>query len=108
MNTRLVGMAGVALMAAVAMLGCESARTTMDTAGHRTHTVGCSGPAKAWSDCSAAAARMCGGGGFDVVRRSPDSHEAGATAAPPEMTDGFDASQDGGANRWMEIACKGP
>ena len=92
-------------MAAFGLGACATVHETYAPDGRKAYTLNCSGLARGWDKCLAAAGDQCGPAGFDVIDRSDES---AAT-----MGAGFSGGGGGvfGAKtneRSMEIACKRP
>lgn len=66
---------GIAITAAaIAVLaGCASVKESYAPDGRKAYNLNCSGTARGWDKCFAAAGEICGSKGYDVLDRSADS-----------------------------------
>lgn len=94
----------IATLACLGLLtGCATTRTTYAPDGRKAYTLNCSGLARGWDKCFAAAGNICGEKGYDVIDRS-DEPASMATAAGSNGS--FGASSAHTNERSMVIACK--
>ncbi len=80
----------IACVAAASLGGCATS----------THTIGCGSASTGWEQCSDTANRLCGGAGYDVVKRSDDA------ASVPASYVASDGLAPPAADRWMVVACR--
>lgn len=83
--------------------GCATVKETYAPDGRKAYTLNCSGTARGWDKCYAAAGERCGSAGYDILERSDE----------PLSTSGFVANKDTAVasstvtkERFMMIACK--
>jgi hypothetical protein len=94
------------LVASASILSaCASIHESYSQDGRKAYTLNCSGAARGWDKCFAAAGDLCKEAGFDVLDRASES---GSVAAG--SFSGSSGSFAGGhtQERSMVIACKKP
>lgn len=85
---------------AVAMIsGCATVKESYSADGKKAYTLNCSGTARGWDKCFAAAGEICGTRGYSVLDRNSEN-----TAAAGGGKDDFYAAKTN--ERSMLIACK--
>lgn len=83
--------------------GCATERQSYAPDGRKAYSLNCSGLARGWDKCFAAAGNICGGHGYDVLDRSDESAAMG-TAAGNRGSYGASYAQTN--ERSMLVACK--
>ncbi|MBU9236220.1 hypothetical protein KTD19_27995 [Burkholderia multivorans] len=89
----------VLLVAGGVLAGCATVRQTYAPDGRVAYALNCSGLARGWDKCLAAAGDKCGSAGYDILDRSGEL----TAAASANRTAGFGAIS---GERAMVIACK--
>ena len=91
------------LMMLVGLARCATVHQTYAPDGRKAYTLNCSGLARGWDKCFAAAGELCGTSGYDVIGRDGE----------PISIAGFGANGSGASSfagstfeRSMEVACK--
>lgn len=87
-----------ALIASAA--GCASVKESHSADGRKAYTLNCSGLARGWDKCLAAAGEICGTRGYDVLDRVSER-----TASIGGSPGSFFGAQS--AERSMVVACRG-
>ena len=86
---------------AIALTSCATVKETYTADGRKAYTLNCSGTARGWDKCFAAAGDLCKASGYEVLDRTSES-----TAAIGGGSGGFYGSKSN--ERAMVIACKAP
>ena len=82
------------------LIGCANTSRTYGPTGKVAHTLNCSGLARSWGACFAAAGEICGTWGYDIVSAQTDNGTI-VSATPQQLMGGSTFS------RSMLIECKG-
>jgi hypothetical protein len=93
----------ILMMSLLALTACASERTTYAPDGRKAYTLNCSGLARGWDKCFAAAGNICGAKGYDMIDRSDEAAAMGTAAGGGGS---FGASYARTNERSMVIACK--
>jgi hypothetical protein len=96
--TRLILLVPLLILAA-----CATERTTYAPDGRKAYTLNCSGIARGWDKCFAAAGNICGAKGYDVIDRSDEPAAVGAASGSGGS---YSAAYGRTSERSMVIACK--
>ena len=90
-------------IAAILLTGCASVKETYSADGRKAFALNCSGAARGWDKCYAAAGDKCGTSGYDILdRNSEDSAFAGASASSTSASMVATKTNE----RTMLVACK--
>ncbi|KVP11985.1 hypothetical protein WJ85_17290 [Burkholderia ubonensis] len=91
--------ATAALLLLSILAGCATVHETYAPDGRKAYALNCSGLARGWDKCLAAAGEKCGAAGYDILDRSGEMSAA---------IGGSNGSFGGGitGERAMMIACK--
>ncbi len=89
----------VAVVAALALSSCATAKKTYTSDGREGYTITCSGQALSWGECYQKAGEICGNKGYDTLSQSGDQ---GSTVVANQF------GLYGGAviTRSLVVACK--
>lgn len=87
----------------IGLFGCATVRETYAPDGRKSYALNCSGTARGWDKCYAAAGERCGSAGYDIIERSSEDVEHGGAAANRQ---GGAASYTKTNERTMLISCK--
>ncbi len=79
--------------------GCATVTESYSADGRKAYTLNCSGQARGWDKCLAAAGEKCGAKGYDVLDRSGET-----TSSMAGTKAGIFASTE--VERSMLVACK--
>lgn len=95
------------------LAGCATVRESYGPDGRKAYSLNCSGTARGWDKCFAAAGEICGAAGYDVLDRNSEDVVAGSygSSANVNRTSGSASSAGfiGKTNeRSMLISCKQP
>jgi hypothetical protein len=94
----------VSTLALVGLLtSCATTKTTYAPDGRKAYTLNCSGLARGWDKCFAAAGNLCTEAGYDVIDRSDEDASMGTAAGGGRS---FGASFAKTNERSMVVACK--
>jgi hypothetical protein len=97
-------LASIAVLAGLGLGGCAATKPDLVASGPNQHVVQCNGSDPSWEVCQAAAAKACGGKGYDVLKQS----DSGAGAhGETTVQDGFHQAVAGVTVKSMLVACKG-
>jgi hypothetical protein len=91
-----------------ALLGaCATVKETYSADGRKAYTLNCSGTARGWDKCYAAAGEICKDAGYDILdRTSEDVSIAAVGGSFNSSGGGFGGSSTKTNERSMVIACK--
>jgi hypothetical protein len=90
-------------IAGCCLAGCATEKTTYAPDGRKAYTLNCSGLARGWDKCFAAAGNLCGASGYDVLDRSDEPAAAGSVAG---NSSGYGGTYARTNERSMVVACK--
>jgi hypothetical protein len=91
------------LLIALTLTGCATVRESYAPDGRKAYTLNCSGAARGWDKCLAAAGDICGAAGYDVLDRNREMMSAAGVSANSSGAGGFGVTT---SERSMLIACK--
>jgi len=91
----------IAALLAGAISGCATVRESYAPDGRKAYALNCSGTARGWDKCRAAAGEKCGAAGYDVIDRN--SENAAAISGNSSSVVGVQTQE-----RAMMVACKAP
>jgi len=94
----LIAVSVIALLSA-----CATVKETYSSDGRKAYTLNCSGTARGWDKCYAAAGDICKDAGYDIFDRSSEDVSHAAVAG---SGGGFGGSATKTNERSMVIACK--
>jgi hypothetical protein len=94
---------GIALACLIELAGCASVKESYGPDGRKAYALNCSGTARGWDKCFAAAGNICGAAGYDVLDKSS---EAMSVATASGGNGSFGASAVKTAERTMLVSCK--
>ena len=87
----------------IGIASCATVRETYDSQGRKAFALNCSGLARGWDKCYAAAGERCGSAGYEILDRNSEDTVSGSAVV----------NKDGGAanvaktnERTMLVACK--
>jgi hypothetical protein len=87
-------------LALLVTTGCATVKETYAPDGRKSYTLNCSGTARGWDKCEAAAREICQTKGYDIISRNEAN-----TSAVGGTRDGIFGSKN--QERSMMVACKG-
>lgn len=88
--------------------GCATVKETYSPDGRKAYTLNCSGTARGWDKCYAAAGELCKDSGYDILDRSSEDMSTAAVGGNVNRSGGsFGGSSVKTNERSMVIACKG-
>ena len=87
-------------LALLVTTGCATVKETYAPDGRKSYTLNCSGAARGWDKCEAAAGEICQTKGYDIISRNEAK-----TSAVGGTRDGIFGSKN--QERSMMVACKG-
>ena len=92
----------------IASLGaCATVKETYAPDGRKAYTLNCSGLARGWDKCYAAAGEICKESGYDIIARSSEDSSFAAVGGGANSSGGsFGGSSMKSNERSMVIACK--
>ncbi len=106
-NRKLLGCAGVAVVAASLLGGCAWASKTHGPDGKEAYALNCSGLARSWATCLERAGDLCGERGYTVLERNGEvvnmSVGSGYANTSGASINSFSGT---GLGRSMVVACK--
>lgn len=82
---------------------CASVKETYSQDGRKAYTLNCSGTARGWDKCFAAAGDLCKESGFDILDRSSEDVSSASIGGNSR---GFFGSAAKTNERSMVVACK--
>lgn len=88
-------------LAVISTAGCATVRESYAPDGRKAYALNCSGTARGWDKCLAAAGEKCAAAGYDVLDRN--SEDAGTLGASNSTLVGVKTNE-----RTMLVACKAP
>lgn len=91
------------ILCAAALTGCATVKNTYSQDGRKGYTLNCSGTARGWDKCYAAAGDLCKEAGFDILDRTGEDV---AFANVGGSGGNFGGSAVKTSERSMVIACK--
>ncbi len=96
---------GCVALAFALLSGCATVRESYAPDGRKAFALNCSGTARGWDKCYAAAGEKCGSLGYDILDRNTEDAKFASAGG---NSSGFGASAVQTAERTMLIACKKP
>jgi hypothetical protein len=93
----------VAVSITALLSACATVKDTYSADGSKAYTLNCSGTARGWDKCYAAAGELCKEAGYDILDRSS---EDASFAAVGGNANGIGGSSVKTNERSMVIACK--
>ena len=90
-------------LCALQLAACATVRESYGPDGRKAYALNCSGTARGWDKCLAAAGDVCGAAGYDVIEKSS---EAVAVATAGGNGNSFGASSVHTNERSMLVSCK--
>lgn len=87
----------------IGLVGCATVHETYAPDGSKSYALNCSGTARGWDKCYAAAGERCGSAGYNIIDRSSEDTESGGAAANRQ---GGVAHYTKTNERTMLISCK--
>lgn len=95
-------------ISAITLLGaCATVKETYSADGRKAYTLNCSGTARGWDKCYAAAGDLCKESGYDILdRNSEDASFAAFGGSVNSNRGSFGGSSAKTNERSMVIACK--
>lgn len=104
MNFKCIGLPlFTVLSCAVLLSACATVHESYAQDGRKAYALNCSGLARGWDKCQAAAGDICGSAGYDILDRSSEDV---ATAGGGGSGNGWSAFGAKTNERSMLIACK--
>lgn len=92
---------------AVALVGCATVKETYAPDGRKAFALNCSGAARGWDKCFAAAGEICKDAGYDILdRRSEGEAFSAAQGSFNNQGGNLSASSAKTNARSMVVACK--
>lgn len=90
------------------MLGaCATVKETYSSDGRKAYTLNCSGTARGWDKCYAAAGELCKEAGYDILDRSSEDVTMSSIGGGYNSSGGgFGGSSTKTNERSMVVACK--
>jgi hypothetical protein len=86
---------------------CATVKETYSADGRKAYTLNCSGTARGWDKCYAAAGEICKDAGYDILDRSSEDVSIAAVGGSVNSSGGsFGGSSTKTNERSMVIACK--
>lgn len=93
---------GAALLSA-----CATVKETYSPDGRKAYTLNCSGTARGWDKCYAAAGELCKEAGYDILDRNTEDMSVATVAASANSSSGaMGGSAIKTSERSMMVACK--
>lgn|SRR5574341_2092475 len=83
--------------------GCATVKETYSSDGRKAYTLNCSGTARGWDKCYAAAGELCKEAGYDILDRSSEDLSIAAVGGSGGSIGGSSVRTN---ERSMLIACK--
>lgn len=91
----------------VSLGACATVKETYSADGRKAYTLNCSGTARGWDKCYAAAGDLCKESGYDILDRSSEDASFAAVGGGVNSSGGsFGGSSVKTNERSMVIACK--
>jgi len=94
---------GLAVLCLLTLAGCATVKESYGPDGRKAYALNCSGTARGWDKCLAAAGDICGSAGYDVLDKSSEAVSIASAAA---SNGSFGASAVKTSERTMLVACK--
>ncbi len=91
------------ILLTTALVGCATVKESYAPDGRKAYTLNCSGLARGWDKCFAAAGDICKSAGYDVLDRSDEPASMASFGGNEKNFGGSSASTN---ERSMVIACK--
>jgi len=89
------------------LCACATVKETYSPDGRKAYTLNCSGTARGWDKCYAAAGELCKEAGYDILDRSSEDTSIAAVGGSANSYGGsFGGSSVKTNERAMVIACK--
>ena len=94
---------GFVALCLLTLAGCATVKESYGPDGKKAYALNCSGTARGWDKCLAAAGDICGSAGYDVLDKSSEAVSIANAAA---SNSSFGASAVKTSERTMLVACK--
>jgi hypothetical protein len=92
---------------AASLAACATVHETYSADGRKAYTLNCSGTARGWDKCYAAAGELCKESGYDILDRSSEDTSFAAVGGSANSSGGSVGGSSVQTNeRSMLIACK--
>lgn len=103
----------IAITSISLLAGCATVRESYSSDGRKAYALNCSGTARGWDKCFAAAGELCKSSGYDVLERNGEpvffaQASGGGSVNSSGGSWGGSSSAVGTSERSMLIACKIP
>lgn len=97
----------IAISIAALLSACATVKETYTPDGRKGYTLNCSGTARGWDKCYAAAGELCKEAGYDILSRSSEDASFAAVGGSVNSSGGSIGGSSVKTNeRSMLIACK--
>lgn len=97
----------IAVSALALLNACATVKETYSPDGRKAYTLNCSGTARGWDKCYAAAGELCKESGYDILDRNTEDVSVAAIAASANSSGGSAGGSAVKTNeRTMLVACK--
>ena len=97
----------IAISVAALLSACATVKETYSSDGRKAYTLNCSGTARGWDKCYAAAGELCKESGYDILDRSSEDASFAAVGGSVSSSGGSIGGSSVKTNeRSMVIACK--
>jgi hypothetical protein len=97
----------IAALVTALVSACATVKETYSPDGRKAFTLNCSGAARGWDKCYAAAGEICKEAGYDILDRSSEDMSVASIGGSVNSTGGSFSGFSGKTNeRSMVIACK--
>ena len=97
----------VAVAVAASLGACATVKETYSADGRKAYALNCSGTARGWDKCYAAAGELCKESGYDILDRSSEDASFAAVGGSINSSGGSIGGSSVKTNeRSMVIACK--
>lgn len=95
------------VLVATSLVACATVKNTYSPDGRKAYTLNCSGVARGWDKCYAAAGDLCKESGYDILdRSSEDASFAAVSGSVNNNGGGIGGSSVRTNERSMVITCK--
>ncbi len=97
----------IVVSVAVLLGACATVKETYSSDGRKAYTLNCSGTARGWDKCYAAAGDLCKESGYDILDRSSEDASFAAVGGSVNSSGGsIGGSSVKTSERSMVVACK--